>query len=195
MKNNLFWRISINLQCPIKGVVQTPVVCQSVDKCTKTFCDPTRGCVNQPVVCDAPRGGATYRCNPTNGVCECITPSCDDNDPCTVDSFVIGRGCVNTPKCQSNNLCIVPKCDKTSGTCSYTDKNCDDGNPCTVDSCDPVLGKCINKLRSCACTAGNIGSCNTTTGQCEFRPACRTSSDCAEGLTCDPARGCFNDDI
>jgi hypothetical protein len=174
---------------PIKGLVQTPLVCAATDKCTKSFCCPNRGCVAQPVVCDTPPGGAIYKCNPSSGVCECVRPPCDDSDPCTIDSYVDGKGCVNSFKCQSNNLCVVPKCDKSTGSCSYAEKNCDDGNPCTIDSCDPVLGKCINTPKTCTCTAGNLASCNTTTGQCEYKPTCRTHTDCPNGF-CDPARGC-----
>jgi len=177
---------------PIKGLVQTPVTCQSTDKCTKSFCDPTRGCVAQPVVCDTPPGGAIYKCNSATGACECIRPACDDNDPCTIDSYVTGKGCVNAQKCQSNNLCVIPKCDKANGACTYVDTNCDDGNPCTVDSCDPSNGRCINTPKTCSCPAGSIASCNTTTGQCDFKPTCKSNNECETGL-CDPARGCVSE--
>ncbi len=45
--------------------------------------------------------------------------TCDDNDPCTVDS------CLN-------------------GACQHTPKTCDDGNSCTIDSCDAMTGACHN---------------------------------------------------
>jgi hypothetical protein len=44
---------------------------------------------------------------------QCTPGSCDDNNPCTVDT-----------------------CDPVAG-CIYTPTNCDDGNACTVDSCSP----------------------------------------------------------
>ncbi len=46
----------------------------------------------------------------------CTPGSCDDNDPCTVDT-----------------------CDPVAG-CIYTPNSCDDGNACTVDSCSPLPG-------------------------------------------------------
>jgi len=87
-------------------------------------------------------------------------------------------------------LCVVPACDQNVGVCAYNEKNCDDGNPCTTDSCDPTTGNCINTLKSCTCPAGHTGSCNVTSGQCQYYPACRTSSDCTNGGNCDPSRGC-----
>jgi len=183
----------LNAKCdPVKGLVTSDITCESTDKCSKSFCDPTRGCVSQPIVCEAPAHcGAPYQCNPTSGVCEIVRPSCDDNNSCTVDSYVDGVGCQNLPKCQSNNLCVVPSCDKTNGACQFTDKNCDDGNACTVDSCNPTTGQCVNTLKSCSCSAGNTGSCNASTGQCEFYPSCRSNSDCTNGGNCDPSKGCI----
>lgn len=54
---------------------------------------------------------------PVSGsVAACTPGSCNDNDPCTVDT-----------------------CDPVAG-CIFTPTNCDDGNVCTVDSCAPVAG-------------------------------------------------------
>ena len=44
---------------------------------------------------------------------QCTPGSCDDNNPCTVDT-----------------------CDPVMG-CIYTPTNCDDGTVCTIDSCSP----------------------------------------------------------
>ena len=52
--------------------------------------------------------------NASGAVAQCTPGSCDDNNPCTVDT-----------------------CDPVLG-CIYTPANCDDGNACTADSCSPV---------------------------------------------------------
>ena len=54
--------------------------------------------------------------NVSGAVAQCTPGSCDDNDPCTVDT-----------------------CDPVQG-CIYTPNNCDDGNVCTVDSCTQAVG-------------------------------------------------------
>ena len=51
--------------------------------------------------------------NVSGATAQCTPGSCDDNNPCTVDT-----------------------CDPVAG-CIYTTTNCDDGNSCTVDSCSP----------------------------------------------------------
>jgi len=52
----------------------------------------------------------------SGAVAQCTPGSCDDNNPCTVDT-----------------------CDLVAG-CIYTPTNCDDGNVCTVDTCSPGGG-------------------------------------------------------
>jgi hypothetical protein len=47
---------------------------------------------------------------------QCTPGSCDDNNPCTVDTCDPVLGCIHTPT------------------------NCDDGSVCTVDSCSPGGG-------------------------------------------------------
>jgi len=175
----------------VLGLVQTPVTCTSTDKCTQAFCDPARGCVLQPVVCSAQPGGACSKCNANTGICEAVIPNCDDKNPCTNDAYVPGVGCTNTAKCISANLCVTASCDKTSGSCAFTNKNCDDGNPCTADSCDESSGNCVNTPKACSCPSGNVAFCNATTGQCNYNPACRSTSDCQPGQVCDTQKGCY----
>jgi len=88
-------------------------------------------------------------------------------------------------------LCVTAGCDVTSGICSFTNKNCDDGNACTADSCDESSGNCVNTPITCSCPSGSIGSCNATTGQCSYNPACRSTSDCQPGQICDTQKGCY----
>lgn len=124
--------------------------------------------------------------------------SCDDGDPCTIDTCAAGS-CVNTPiDCSGLNdqcnvgICIGGACEAqpaseggacddgnacTEGeTCSGgvcgggSAVNCDDGNACTTDSCDPATG--------CVHTAVN----------CDDGDACTNDS-------CDPASGCVHTPI
>ena len=58
--------------------------------------------------------GVIATTNVSGATAQCTPGSCDDNNPCTVDT-----------------------CDPVLG-CIYTPANCDDGDACTVDSCSPV---------------------------------------------------------
>jgi hypothetical protein len=60
--------------------------------------------------------GMVATANVSGATAQCTPGSCDDNNPCTVDT-----------------------CDPVAG-CLYAPTNCDDGNVCTVDSCSPVPG-------------------------------------------------------
>ena len=121
---------------------------------------------------------------PAGGVAaasEC--PSCDDFNPCTVDS-----------------------CDAANGTCRHDPLNCDDGNSCTDDFCvfDPAHpdagGGCAHATRPAGaacddgliCTIGDI--CNDT-GACvgQIQPAgtaCDDGNSCTGPDTCDDAGQC-----
>ena len=124
--------------------------------------------------------------------------SCDDHDPCTVDTFN-GRRCVHTPKkcddgnpdtfdycfegvcynttksCDDKNLCTI---DSYNGTeCVWTKKSCNDGKPCTYDKCDPKKG-CYYPSK---CDDGNpctVDYCNPA-GGCSHSPVV-----CGQGKTC-----------
>ncbi len=79
-----------------------------------------------------------HRCTPAE------IASCDDGDPCTIDSCEVGVGCVNTPHdgacddgdaCTSGELCVAGEC-----VAAETLACEDDGNPCTEERCDGELG-------------------------------------------------------
>ena len=108
--------------------------------------------------------------------------SCDDHDPCTVDTlngkrcehkpkicddgnpntfdYCFGGVCYNTTtSCDDGNNCTI---DSFNGTaCVHTPKNCDDQNACTIDTC--VNGKCVHTPRNCddgnPCTVDYCDSC------------------------------------
>jgi len=62
-----------------------------------------------------------------------ISESCDDNNPCTRDSYG-ANGCVHDPvNCDDGNPCTSDYCGANG--CAHNSVNCDDGNPCTSDYC------------------------------------------------------------
>jgi len=132
-------------------------------------------------------------------------PSCDDSNPCTVDS-----------------------CDTTTGTCRHEALSCDDGNSCTADSC--VLSTTVYGQGGCqhdalpagttcndglVCTTGDIcndsGACvgqiepagspcddgNSCTGPdlCDAAGACVSQGESAPGTPCDDGSECTLDDV
>ena len=122
-------------------------------------------------------------CNPIDGSCESGTPvSCDDGNPCTIDSCVDPEGnCDNTPdvgagcndgnpdtigdQCNASGACVGVEVDCTS------DAQCDNGNPCDGEE---------------VCGSGNTCESGTPIS-CDDGDACTTDS-------CDPSDGsCSND--
>ncbi|MBM4387978.1 MAG: lamin tail domain-containing protein, partial [Deltaproteobacteria bacterium] len=98
---------------------------------------------------------------------------CTDDNPCTDDECVSGKGCEftnNTAACSDDNLCTdgdkcengdcvsgVPVecdngvfcdgaewCDVEKGCQNGSAPTCSDDNPCTEDKCDPNMDKCVN---------------------------------------------------
>jgi hypothetical protein len=87
--------------------------------------------------------------------------TCDDNNPCTVDTCDILTGdCIFTPvSCnQSADACYTNQCELSTGNCVEQTLNCDDDNVCTIDSCHSQAG-CTYLTVSCddnnACTNDN----------------------------------------
>ncbi|MGB5099328.1 MAG: hypothetical protein WBN94_01855, partial [Methanothrix sp.] len=59
--------------------------------------------------------------------------SCDDNNPCTIDSYG-ANGCVHDPvNCDDGSPCTTDS--YGANGCVHDPVNCDDGSPCTTDSC------------------------------------------------------------
>ncbi len=130
------------------------------------------------------------------GVC---TPgnvkSCNDANPCTLDTCDGKLGCVHSPAaatCTDGDACTAgDAC--TDGTCKAgTAIACDDGNPCTNDACAKLKG-CTALPNAATCTDGNActladaclgGAClGGAAAGCDDKDACTTDS-------CDKASGC-----
>ncbi|MFC1610009.1 hypothetical protein ACFL6C_03565 [Myxococcota bacterium] len=84
-------------------------------------------------------------------------PDCDDDNPCTDDSFDVDAGrCRNlerTGSCEDGNACTEDSvC--TAGVCKGVAIDCDDQDACTLDLCDPDSG-CAHLDDSHACDDNN----------------------------------------
>jgi hypothetical protein len=105
--------------------------------------------------------------NPTPGPCVCV--DCDDDNPCTDDSFDPLDGCLHTPN---------------------TDP-CDDGDACTlVDACqngscagsNPVICAALDQCH-------DAGVCDPVSGACS-NPAKPDGTGCDDGNSCTTADAC-----
>ena len=71
--------------------------------------------------------------------------SCDDGNPCTIDSCSSGV-CRNDPatgtSCDDGSWCTVADACTSSGLCRGTARACDDFDSCTTDRCDEPLDRC-----------------------------------------------------
>ena len=101
--------------------------------------------------------------------CQCLSGSCDDQNPCTDDS-----------------------CSPTTG-CSHTNNSlgCNDGNACTqTDSCQ--AGVCTGS-NPVVCTASDqchvAGTCDTGTGLCS-NPNAANGTTCSDGNPCTSGDSC-----
>src|SRR5262245_26398890 len=73
---------------------------------------------------------------------EVACPSCDDFQPCTLDT-----------------------CDTSTGTCRHEPLSCDDQNPCTTDACVPVpgpVGGCRHTQLAAGTACDDSSSCTTS---------------------------------
>jgi len=154
----------------------TPPTCDDGNPCTDDFCDPTLGCLSSdntnpcddgnpcttgdvcaagtcsgtPVSCsDGNFCNGQETCSPVDGSCQPgPPPTCDDANPCTVDSCDSVLGCVHTPApdggaCDDGNACTTgDTC--LGGLCGGLSLDCNDNDPCTLDACNPVDGSCIH---------------------------------------------------
>lgn len=137
-----------NDSCDIGAIacLNTPAegaTCSDVDACTlNEVCDVSGACT----------GGALL--------------SCDDGNPCTIDSCDAAFGCVNAPAegaaCDDGDVCTQSEACDVSGACAGgSPLSCDDGNPCTIDSCDAASGCVSFPADGAPCDSGicNGGIC------------------------------------
>lgn len=161
--------------------------CNDGNTCTDDSCDPQTGaCVATPNDNNTCSDGNACTVGDfcAGGACKAgaTAPSCDDGDPCTVDSCDPKTGCVHSPKCSDGNACTVDTCDSSNGKCGTSvPAICDDGNPCTVDSCNTQSG-CQHIQKNCddgnACTTDTCsdGECRHSGTICADSDPCTTDA-------------------
>lgn len=146
----------------------SPVTCGSDgNPCTEDTCNPATGaCEFPPLATGAPCSDGDL-CNGTErcaaGLCLSGPDlSCDDANPCTVDSCNALLGCTHDSaadgtSCADANLCNGSE-SCLAGVCQPgVALSCNDGNVCTTDACNPQNGACtFAPLHGVPCADGNL---------------------------------------
>lgn len=198
--------------CAKEGDACEPWVCNLADKkcapdpaakvvcddsgdgpCSKTSCDPKTGqCATAAIeegkdcddndVCTSAAKCAAGICSGSND------KTCDDANPCTVDSCDPIAGCQKTPgdggcddgdPCSSDDTC-------TNGDCKGTQVGCNDGIDCTYDDCDDKTGKCTNTAKNDLCNDEE----QCTDDLCNKASGCTNKAK--DGVKCDDGDKCTN---
>ena len=188
----------------VSGVCQTEAAtCDDSNDCTIDSCDTTLGCQHQfktsGSTCTAgSKCFATGTC--ADGSCQAKAISCDDGNPCTIDSCDPLDGCMHVndtgtcsdgDACTTNDSCNGGKCVAGQPT------DCNDGNSCTIDSCHPldgcshleVFSPCCTGLVS-VCDDGNPctnDECDPLTKECSYTDntaPCDDHDECTEMDAC-----------
>jgi hypothetical protein len=170
--------------------------CDDGNPCTNDFCSPGKGCyhTNLKIPCD---DGNACTSNDVCGVdsqCKGKTTSCDDANPCSIDSCDPKTGCKHTPfqgLCTDGNACtLADSC--VDGICTGQLAACNDLNPCTDDSCNPKAG-CLYVYNTVPCSDSNLctQSDACSKGQCVGKQttACDDGNPCTNDW-CNPKTGC-----
>jgi len=151
--------------------------CGDDNPCTTDTCDPKLGCVHSANTKACDDGNVcTYEDTCKDKSCAPGLPNtCDDKDPCTIDSCNNAGskpGCQHAPssgKCDDGDYCTVnDTC--SGGVCLPGGRRyCEDGKACTSDWCDSNAKKCVTK-------AFGSGTACLTGGFCD------KSGNCARGI-------------
>ncbi len=83
----------------------------------------------------------------------CNGVSCDDDNPCTTDSCIVGSGLCehinNSNACDDGNACTEGDACSGGSCAAGSDLTCDDQNSCTNDSCNTETGCVFTPNDSC----------------------------------------------
>ncbi|MBM4355867.1 MAG: hypothetical protein FJ109_19115, partial [Deltaproteobacteria bacterium] len=184
-------------------VITCPPVPDGPDElCLKSSCLAATGkCTTEPdhegFACDdgdpCTIGEACAQGNCEGGV----EPNCSDDNPCTDDLCVPGKGCLNVPNanpCNDANACTTQDVCSGGACAGGPALVCDDGNVCSgKESCDPAKG-CVPG-QPLACGDGNLCNgqeiCDPKLGCVAGPPlVCDDGNPCTGKESCDPAKGC-----
>jgi MYXO-CTERM domain-containing protein len=176
----------------------TALACNDSNPCTTDSCTASGGCSFTPVSTgtSCSDGNMCNGLEACNSAGECVrgtAGSCDDRDPCTVDTCDASGGCVNTratagTSCTDGNPCNgAETCNATGACVAGTAPTCNDGNPCTTDSCSPTMG--------CVTTNVSAGTSCSDSNRCNGLETCNSTGMCVGGmaLTCDDGNPCTVD--
>lgn len=137
--------------------------------------------------------------------------SCDDGNPCTVDSCSKstsyqcthvnagnGASCGDGNVCNGAETCQAPASGSASICTPGTTLSCDDGETCTTDSCDPTRG-CQHGSAPSGLVCTPEAAC-TTAGTCDGAGTCAPGNgkSCDDNNpctadSCDPVNGCMHE--
>ena len=106
---------------------------------------------------------------------------------------------LDCPSCNDFNPCTVDSCDSTTGTCRHDPLSCDDGNQCTADSCffDPQCPICGGGCQHAVQPAGTLcdDGLSCTIGEiCDGGGRCIGQVQPA-GTACDDGNSCTGPDV
>jgi hypothetical protein len=199
--------VDIAVQAP-NACTDATLSCDDQNPCTIDTCDPQTGvCAHTPgngTPCDDANACSSDD-NCMAGACVGKQLTCNDGDPCTVDTcsaltgcaFVAtadGSACDDWNACTVGDTCASGKCQSGANSCTCaSDSDCNDANVCTLDIC--VSGKCATTFATSgtacddhsACTGGD--ACNS--GWCYGGAAivCDDNNPCTNDA-CDVSTGC-----
>ncbi len=187
--------------------------CSVLDRCLKGQCSGddnpcSDGLACTSDSCDESAATTAEACKHDGSAVDKLP--CDDGSLCTTDEVCTGGYCVGKPgTCDDKNPCTVDSCDKGLG-CTYlaADKgtSCDDGNACTGD-----LGKAGMTQDGCSgfgkCDGGAAKTC-TSDNPCIEIPCNPTATSaqvgsslgCEQkvplnGKACDDGNACTGNDL
>ncbi len=207
---------------PVSGECQFINNVQSCDDgnlCTTGDLCQAGECKGKAVPCGDDSDCTDDSCNPDDGLCQFIfnTASCDDGDLCTSNDGCANGECSGTPiTCDDANPCTLDSCDQESGECMFVptegaccmkDEECDDSNPCTTGTCSDeylcqqevltewcfIDGECVvggstdpsNECRACVTDQGNQKAWTLLGGDpCDDDNPCTENDTCSEEGEC-----------
>lgn len=163
--------------------------CVDADVCHLASCaaDVCAQTVRTDVECDDGDPCTIFEVCASDGSCVGFENSCNDLQPCTLDTCT-ATGCVSTPfQCDDGDPCTVDQC-MDNGSCDARPVDCDDGDVCSEDSCN-LAGECTSTALADGSACGDGCSCvyglATTAGA--FASSCANDKECDSGYCRDMA--------
>jgi hypothetical protein len=162
-----------------------PELCNNLD-------DDCNGTVDDEPAATAacPTDACTASVECVAGACVTTPTTCNDGNPCTLDTCDRTTGCVFTPvpdgeSCADANLCNGSETCQGGICTSGPPLTCDDGNACTTDSCNPMTG----------CGHTPIPGCCNTDAECADQDACTVNERCVAHACTSSPRDCTDPNV